>query len=47
MSLYFWIFLRSGLARFALSGALARDFGETFPSGTFIIHVSQAEGAAS
>lgn len=43
MSLYFWIFLGSGLggiARFALSGGVAHSFGETFPWGTFAINVS-------
>lgn len=43
MSLYFWIFLGSGLggvARFALSGLVAHRFGETFPWGTFVINVS-------
>lgn len=43
MSLYFWIFIGSGLggvARFALSGLIAHRFGETFPWGTFVINVS-------
>lgn len=43
MSLYFWIFLGSGLggiARFALSGLAAHRFGETFPWGTLIVNVS-------
>ena len=43
MSLYFWIFVGSGLggvARFALSGLIAHRFGETFPWGTFVINVS-------
>ncbi len=42
MSLYFWIFLGSGLgglARFALSGVVAQRFGETFPWGTFAVNV--------
>jgi CrcB protein len=43
MSLYFWIFLGSGvggLARFALSGLIAHRLGETFPWGTFAVNVS-------
>lgn len=43
MSLYFWIFVGSGLggvARFALSGLVAHRFGETFPWGTFVINVT-------
>lgn len=43
MSLYFWIFLGSGvggLARFALSGIIAHRFGETFPWGTFVINLT-------
>ncbi|MBS0662910.1 MAG: fluoride efflux transporter CrcB [Verrucomicrobia bacterium] len=43
MSLYFWIFLGSGLGglgRFALSGLVAHRFGETFPWGTFVVNVS-------
>lgn len=43
MSLYFWIFLGSGLgglARFALSGLIAHRMGETFPWGTVVINVS-------
>ncbi len=38
----FWIFVGGGLgslARFALSGAIAHRFGETFPWGTFVINV--------
>jgi CrcB protein len=43
MSLYFWIAIGSalgGTARFALSGIVARNFGETFPWGTLIINVT-------
>jgi fluoride exporter len=43
MSLYFWIAIGSalgGTARFALSGFVARSFGETFPWGTLIINVT-------
>ena len=43
MSIYLWIALGSalgGTARFALSGFVARQIGETFPWGTFIINVS-------
>jgi len=52
MSLYLWIALGSGLggvARFALSGVVARRFGETFPGGTLeevrVFHYRQANGA--
>jgi CrcB protein len=43
MSLYFYIFLGSGLgglARFALSGLIAHRFGESFPWGTLVVNVS-------
>lgn len=43
MSLYFWIFLGSGLGglgRYALAGFIAHRFGETFPWGTLIINIS-------
>lgn len=43
MSLYFWIFLGSGLgglARFVLSGLIAQRFDETFPWGTLAVNVS-------
>lgn len=43
MSLYFWIFIGSGLGgltRFALSGFVANQFGATFPWGTLIVNVS-------
>ena len=43
MSLYLWITLGSGLgglARYALSGLVAQQFGETFPWGTLIVNVS-------
>ncbi len=42
MSLYFWIFIGSGLggmAHFALSGAVAHRAGETFPWGTLVVNV--------
>jgi len=40
---YLWIFLGGGLgsiARFAASGLVARQFGETFPWGTLLVNVS-------
>lgn len=40
---YFWIFLGSGIggiARFAVSGLVARQFGETFPWGTLLVNVT-------
>lgn len=40
---YLWIFLGSGLggvARFAGSGFIARQFGETFPWGTLLVNVT-------
>ena len=40
---YFWIFLGGGLgsiARFAGSGFIARQFGETFPWGTLLVNVT-------
>jgi CrcB protein len=43
MTLYLWIAIGSalgGTARFALSGFVARAFGETFPWGTLIINVT-------
>jgi CrcB protein len=43
MTLYLWIAIGSalgGTARFALSGFVARAFGETFPWGTLIIYVT-------
>src|SRR4051812_37317589 len=43
MSVYFWIFLGSGLGgltRFALAGFAAERLGESFPWGTFLINVS-------
>jgi CrcB protein len=43
MSLYFWIFLGSGLgglARFALANLIALRLGDTFPWGTLVINVS-------
>ena len=43
MLLYIWIAIGSalgGTARFALSGFVARAFGETFPWGTLIINVT-------
>lgn len=43
MALYFWIAVGSalgGTVRFALSGFVARAFGETFPWGTLIINVT-------
>jgi len=43
MMLYFWIFLGAGLggvARFAVSAAVAQQWGESFPLGTLIVNVS-------
>lgn len=43
MSLYLWIALGSalgGVARFALSGLVANQFGATFPWGTLIVNVT-------
>jgi fluoride exporter len=43
MSLYLWIALGSalgGVARFALSGFVAHQVGETFPWGTLIVNLS-------
>lgn len=43
MSLYLWIAVGSalgGVARFALSGVVAHQLGETFPWGTLIVNVS-------
>ena len=40
---YFWVFIGGGLgsmARFAFSGWIARQFGETFPWGTLLVNVS-------
>lgn len=40
---YIWIFLGGGLgsiARFAGSGFIARQFGETFPWGTLLVNVT-------
>ena len=40
---YVWIFLGGGLgsiARFAGSGFIARQFGETFPWGTLLVNIS-------
>jgi fluoride exporter len=40
---YLWIFLGGGLgsiARFAGSGFVARQFGETFPWGTLLVNIS-------
>jgi fluoride exporter len=41
----FWILLGSafgGMARYWLSGTVARAFGETFPWGTLVVNVSGA-----
>jgi len=41
--LYFWVMLGSALgggARYFLSGAIANQFGETFPFGTLIVNVT-------
>lgn len=43
MALYLWIAVGSaigGVARFALSGLVANQFGPTFPWGTLIVNVS-------
>ncbi|HLI09975.1 MAG TPA: fluoride efflux transporter CrcB [Alphaproteobacteria bacterium] len=43
MHAYLWIALGSGLggvARFWLSGVVARRFGETFPLGTLVVNVT-------
>lgn len=43
MSLYFWIAVGNalgGVARFALSGLVARTIGATFPWGTLVINVT-------
>jgi fluoride exporter len=43
MSIYLWIAVGSalgGVARFALSGFVANQFGATFPWGTFIANVT-------
>lgn len=43
MSLYLWIAVGSalgGLARFALSGLIAHQVGESFPWGTFAVNVT-------
>jgi fluoride exporter len=43
MSIYLWIAVGSalgGVARFALSGFVANQFGATFPWGTFIVNVT-------
>jgi fluoride exporter len=43
MALYLWIAVGSalgGVARFALSGFVANQFGTTFPWGTLIVNVS-------
>ena len=40
---YIWIFLGGGLgsiARFAGSGFIARQFGETFPWGTLLVNIT-------
>lgn len=40
---YLWIFIGGGLgsaARFAVSGMVARRFGETFPWGTLTVNVT-------
>lgn len=40
---YLWIFLGGGLgslARYAASGLIARQFGETFPWGTLLVNVT-------
>ncbi len=40
---YLWIFIGGGLgsaARFAVSGMVARRFGETFPWGTLVVNLS-------
>ncbi|MDR2982873.1 MAG: fluoride efflux transporter CrcB [Puniceicoccales bacterium] len=42
MTLYFWVFLGSGLGgliRFAISEFMTRSYGETFPWGTFTVNI--------
>lgn len=42
MQVYFWVGLGSalgGLARYLLSGLVARAIGETFPFGTLVVNV--------
>jgi CrcB protein len=43
MAAYFWVALGGAIGsagRFWLSGAVARQFGETFPWGTLLVNVS-------
>src|SRR5574337_282287 len=43
LMMYFWVMLGSALgggARYAVSGLVASQFGETFPYGTLIVNVT-------